>query len=211
MAIPPQLAHTIKGIEGSKDSSFNQTIVWANYIWMKDPKNSPPPWAKPAQKTLKQPFRDEESTRTHTHMRTHTRWIRWLLIGTHIPSRLSSKCCVSLPNTHMWHSALDQISACCSQRRWGGLRGLRLNGKHSQEPFPNAPPIIPIHTLLLPPPTAESGLHPCSSAQYRAARVRENRSVKPGHKAPTMGSYLCSCVFVKISSVRKKKIKPVEI
>lgn len=32
MAIPPQLAHTIKGIGGSKDSSFNQTIVWANYI-----------------------------------------------------------------------------------------------------------------------------------------------------------------------------------
>ncbi len=32
MAIPPQLAHTIKGRGGSKDSSFNQAIVWANYI-----------------------------------------------------------------------------------------------------------------------------------------------------------------------------------
>lgn len=39
---------------------------------MKDPKNPPPPSAKPAQKTLKQPFRDEESTRTHTHTCAHT-------------------------------------------------------------------------------------------------------------------------------------------
>lgn len=32
MAIPPQLAQTIKGRGGSEDSSFNQTIVWDNYI-----------------------------------------------------------------------------------------------------------------------------------------------------------------------------------
>lgn len=32
MAIPPQLAHTIKERRGSEDSSFNQAIVWANYI-----------------------------------------------------------------------------------------------------------------------------------------------------------------------------------
>lgn len=32
MAIPPQLAHTIKGRGDLEDSSFNQAIVWANYI-----------------------------------------------------------------------------------------------------------------------------------------------------------------------------------
>ncbi|CAB1424511.1 unnamed protein product [Pleuronectes platessa] len=32
MAIPPQLAHTIEERGGSEDSSFNQAIVWANYI-----------------------------------------------------------------------------------------------------------------------------------------------------------------------------------
>lgn len=205
MAIPPQLAHTIKGTGGSKDSSFNQTIVWANYIWMKDPKNSPPP---PEQNLHRIPSNNPSGMR-RAHARTHTRarWIRWLLIRTHIPSRLSSKCCVSLPNAHMWHSALDQISACCSQKRWGGLSGLRLNGKHSQEPFPNAALIIPIHTPLLPPPTAESGLHPCGSAPHTAARVGENRSAMSGQENPTMGSYLCGCVFVKISNIKKKKTR----
>lgn len=60
--------------------------------------------------------------------------------------------------TQMWHSALDQISACSSQKRWGGLRGLRLNGKHRQEPFPNAPPKSQ-STHSLAPPTTSARLH----------------------------------------------------
>lgn len=71
IAIPPQLAHTIKGRGGSKDSSFNQTIVWANYIWMKDPKNSPPPWAKPAQNTPNNPLGMRESARTQSTAHTN--------------------------------------------------------------------------------------------------------------------------------------------
>lgn len=75
MAIPPQLAHTIKGRGGSKDSSFNQAIVWANYIWMKDPKNSPPPWAKPAQNTPNNPSGMRESAQTQgTHTEIYKPW-----------------------------------------------------------------------------------------------------------------------------------------
>lgn len=59
MAIPPQLALTIKGRGSLEDSSFNQAFVWANYIWMRDPKTPPPPQSKTCTKYSKQPFSKE--------------------------------------------------------------------------------------------------------------------------------------------------------
>lgn len=138
MAIPPQLAYTIKARGGSEDSSFNQAIVWANYIWMQDPKNPPPPLSKTCTEYPKQLFRDKgECTDTGRAQKN----INPGLLHYPYPSPAGShQSVVCLSHTHMWHSALDQISACCSQKRWGGLRGLTLNRKHTEEPFPSAPP-----------------------------------------------------------------------
>lgn len=187
MAIPPQLAHTIKGRGGSEDSSFNQPIVWANYIWMQDSENPPPPWAKPEQNTPNNPSEMRESAQTRgTHTEKYKPWTNSLPLNvstqtltrahTHTHSSLvhypytllspagSYRSFVSLTCSHthiltqMWHSALDQISACSSQKRWGGLRGLRLNRKHREEPFPNAPPKSQ-STPSLAPPTTSARLH----------------------------------------------------
>lgn len=185
MAIPPQLAHTIKGRGGSEDSSFNQPIVWANYIWMQDSENPPPPWAKPEQNTPNNPSEMRESAQTRgtdteiykpwtnslplnvstqTLMRAYTHTQASFITHTHsCPQQaLIVVSCLSLALTHtltqMWHSALDQISACSSQKRWGGLRGLRLNRKHREEPFLSAPPKSQ-STHSLAPPTTSARLH----------------------------------------------------
>lgn len=126
MAIPPQLAYTIKARGGSEDSSFNQAIVWANYIWMLDPKNPPPPSAKPIQNTPNNSSGMRESAQTqgaHTQKNinpgllhypcTHALWTRSLPVP--IPSRLSSKCCMSFTHSHVALSIRSDLSLLLSE------------------------------------------------------------------------------------------------
>lgn len=128
MAIPPQLALTIKARGAPRIPALTRTLSGLITSEYKTLTVQPPSGQNlhriPQTTTLGR----QKRVRRHIYM-NHKQNVNTqsvLITHTHIsiPSRLSSECCVSLVHTHMWHSALDPISARCSHNRRGDLGGL---------------------------------------------------------------------------------------